>query len=72
MIRNIEEIDGILVGDASTRASEFLDIIDAFFIRQNQIKYFLFNLEEIEYNMNIGSTTRKEDKSGKNQSTYDR
>ena len=35
MIRNIEEIDGILVGDASTRASEFLDIIDAFFIRQN-------------------------------------
>ena len=72
MIRNIEEIDGILVGDASTRASEFLDIIDAFFIRQNQIKYFLFNLGEIEYNMNIGSTTRKEDKSGKNQSTYDR
>lgn len=35
MIRNIEEIDGILVGDSSTRASEFLDIIDAFFIRQN-------------------------------------
>lgn len=34
-IRNIEEIDGILVGDASTRASEFIDIIEAFLIRQN-------------------------------------
>lgn len=34
-IRNIEEIDGILVGDSSTRASEFMDIVEAFLIRQN-------------------------------------
>ena len=35
MIRNIDEIDGVLVGDASIHPKELKDILDAFFIRQN-------------------------------------